>query len=354
MPQSAPTSAPSTSELVPVFDGHNDVLLRLLRSDEVDPVAAFLEGRSDGHIDLPRARIGGFAGGLFACWVPSPPYRRGIEDAPTPERAEALDATIAMMAILTRIERASAGAVRICRSAAEIRAAIAADVLAPVLHIEGAEAIDRDLNALAVFHAAGLRSLGPVWSRDNLFGAGVRFRFPSSPDIGPGLTDLGKALVRACDELRIMVDLAHLTEKGFWDVAETSTRPLVASHSNVHALCPQSRNLTDRQLDAIRERNGFVGVNFGAGFLHARGARDLDLPIDVVVRHIEYLAERVGIDGVGLGSDFDGTTVPKVLGDVAALQVIPQALRAAGWSEADVARVCHGNWIRVLEAIWGN
>ena len=124
--------------------------------------------------------------------------------------------------------------------------------LAAVLHIEGAEAIDPELDALEVLHAAGLRSLGPVWSRPNLFGHGVPFRFPSSPDTGPGLTDAGKALVRACNELRLMLDLSHLNEAGFWDVAALSQAPLVASHSNAHALCPCSRNLTDKQLDAIR------------------------------------------------------------------------------------------------------
>ena len=110
--------------------------------------------------------------------------------------------------------------------------------LAAVLHIEGAEAIDPELEALEVFYAAGLRSLGPVWSRPNVFGHGVPFRFPSSPDTGPGLTDAGKELVRACNRLRIMLDLTHLNEAGFWDVAALTDAPLVATHSNVHALCP--------------------------------------------------------------------------------------------------------------------
>src|SRR5690606_27946292 len=151
-----------------------------------------------------------------------------------------------------------AGRVRICRSVADVRACMQQGALAAVLHVEGAEAIDADLYMLDVLHLAGLRSLGPVWSRPDVFGLGVPFRFPASPDIGPGLTEAGRALVRACNRLRILIDLSHLNEAGFWDVARLSDAPLVATHSNAHALCAASRNLTDRQLDAIRESGGVV------------------------------------------------------------------------------------------------
>src|ERR687885_810159 len=120
-----------------------------------------------------------------------------------------------------------------------------------VLHIEGAEAIDPELEALELWYAAGLRSLGPVWSRPNAFGEGVPFAFPASPDTGPGLTRAGKALVRRCAELGIAVDLSHLNEAGFWDVARLDQGPLIASHSGAHALAAASRNLTDAQLDAV-------------------------------------------------------------------------------------------------------
>jgi len=133
-------------------------------------------------------------------------------------------------------------------------------MLAPVLHIEGAEAIDPNFEFLDVLYEAGLRSLGPVWSRPNAFGHGVPFRCPSSPDTGPGLTDLGKELIGACNRLGILIDLSHLNERGFWDVAAISNAPLVATHSNAHALSPHSRNLIDSQLAAIRETGGIVGV----------------------------------------------------------------------------------------------
>src|SRR5204862_3939645 len=146
----------------------------------------------------------------------------------------------------------------------------------------------------------------PVWSRSNIFGHGVPFRFPSSPDTGDGLTDFGQALIRRCNEMHVLIDLSHINEKGFWDIAKLSGAPLVATHSNAHALCPASRNLTNKQLAAIRETGGLVGVNYAVSFLRKDGRRDADTPLDTVVDHIAYLIEHLGEDGVGLGSDFDG------------------------------------------------
>src|SRR5690606_7904938 len=240
----------------------------------------------------------------------------------------ALTATLAMAAILFRIERRSAGKVKVCRSASDITEAVASGNLAAILHIEGAEAIDPALHNLDVLHEAGLRSLGPVWSRPNIFGHGVPFRFPSTPDTGPGLTDLGKELVRRCNSLGIMIDLSHITEKGFWDVAALSDAPLVASHSNAHAVCPHARNLTDKQFDAIRERGGLVGLNYATAFLRPDGRMNAQTPLDVMLRHIDHMVERLGIDGVGLGSDFDGATVPDAIGDAAGLPALVEALRA--------------------------
>ncbi|MCS6883748.1 MAG: membrane dipeptidase, partial [Chloroflexaceae bacterium] len=189
-----------------------------------------------------------------------------------------------------------------------------------------------DFDELEVLYQAGLRSLGPVWSRPNIFGYGVPFAFPASPDIGPGLTEAGKALVRACNRLRIMIDLSHLNEAGFWDVARLSDAPLVATHSNAHAICPSSRNLTDRQLDAIRDSGGMVGLNFAVPFLRPDGRRDATMPIAVMVQHIKYLVERLGIDHVGFGSDFDGALMPAAIGDVRGLPRLLQALAEAGFS----------------------
>ena len=207
---------------------------------------------------------------------------------------------------------------------------------------------------LDVLHEAGLRSLGPVWSRDTAFGYGVPFRFPSSPDIGDGLTDLGLRLIRRCNDLGIMVDLSHLNEAGFWDVAKHSDKPLVATHSNAHAICPHSRNLTDDQLRAIADSDGMVGLNFAVAFLREDGKMLADVPLSQVLKHLDHLMSILGEDRVGLGSDYDGAVVPEDLTTVAGLPKLRQAMKEHGYDARLIEKLCHGNWLRVLEKTWGS
>ncbi|MCJ8521581.1 membrane dipeptidase [Pseudorhizobium tarimense] len=344
-----------------VFDGHNDVLLRLWRTMKAggDPIAEFTQGTTEGHIDGPRARKGGLAGGFCAIYIPSgdlilkEPDAQGRYETPlgAPLTLEpSLEIAMEKAAIALRLERA--GAWRLCRSTSDVRAAMDEGVFAAVLHMEGCEAIDPDLENLEVFHAAGLRSLGPVWSRHNIFGHGVPFAFPMSPDSGPGLTDRGFELVRACNGLGILIDLAHITEQGFWDVAKTTDQPLVASHSNVHALTPVARNLTDKQLDAIRESGGLVGVNYAVTMLRPDGRDDAHTPLSDMVRHVDYLVERLGIDHVALGSDFDGATIPEEISDAAGNQNLVAALKDAGYAGADLNKICRENWLRIMASAW--
>jgi membrane dipeptidase len=317
-------------------------------------------------VDLPRAREGGFAGGFFAIFVPPEPTAQGSAgseldvaeidnevDTPLPlEQAYSQRTAIALTASLFRLEAESGGQVKVVRTTDELTACLRQGIIAVVLHFEGAEAIDPGLDALYVFYEAGLRSLGIVWSRPNAFGYGVPFEFPSSPDTGPGLTDAGQELVRACNQLGIVLDLSHLNERGFWDVARLSEAPLVATHSAVHALCPATRNLTDRQLDAIGESAGVVGVNFHVGFLRADGKPEADTPLTEIVRHVDYIAQRVGIDHVAFGSDFDGATMPNELGDVTGLPKLVAALREHGYDNGALCKLTHENWLRVLRETW--
>jgi len=356
----------NSASLMPIFDGHNDALLRLFKREGTDAPRAFLDGEGKGQLDLPMAVQGGFAGGLFAIFVPSPKNQVTTADNAAPVSGTApgaplpppLDLTTAqaavssMASILIRIERESNGRVRICRTAEDIRHCMDTGVLAAVLHIEGAEAIDPEFETLDVLHQAGLRSLGPVWSRPNAFGHGVPFRCPSSPDIGPGLTDLGKELIRACNRLKILIDLSHLNERGFWDVAEISNAPLVATHSNAHALSPHSRNLTDKQLAAIRETSGMVGVNFAVSFLRPDGRHERDTPVELVIDHAEHLIKQVGEDGVGFGSDFDGAMIPQGLGNAAGLQTLVEVMHTRGYGQPLIEKLCFRNWLRVLERTW--
>jgi membrane dipeptidase len=259
---------------------------------------------------------------------------------------------MAMAAGLFRIQAASAGQVRVVRTVADLASCLRAGVLVAVLHLEGAEPIDPGLDALEVLHAAGLRSLGIVWGRPNAFGHGVPFRFPASPDIGLGLTAAGKGLVRACNRLGVLIDLSHLNAQGFRDVAAISDAPLVATHSAVHALCPSSRNLTDDQLEAIRASDGLVGLNFEVSAVRADGDDEPATPLETLVRHVDALVERLGIDRVGFGSDFDGATMPRHLGDASGLPRLLAALRRRGYDEPALRKLAAENWLRVLGRTW--
>jgi membrane dipeptidase len=346
---------------VPFVDGHNDVLLALHLAG--DGPTSFLARRSDGHLDVERAREGGFAAGFFAVFVlpeseaereatripdRKPPYAQPLA-GPVPAHYAKKEAA-ALIELLEELEARKA--VALARSADDVERSLDGGPMAAILHFEGAEPIEPGLENLEPLYERGLRSVGLVWSRPNAFAHGVPFRFPSSPDVGPGLTAAGRHLVRACNRLGIALDLSHVNERGFWDVAELSRAPLVASHSNAHALSPNSRNLTDAQLDAIGESGGIVGITFHTGMLTEAGGVDPEVPIGRVLDHVDYVADRIGIDHVGFGSDFDGATIPVELGDASGLQRVVEGLCERAYADEDVSKLAHGNWLRVLRQTW--
>lgn len=348
--------------MIPVFDGHNDFLQRAVAAGP-DLARLWRTGDDTGHLDLPRMKAGGLAGGFFAMWIPdaqtgdieallkakeNPPFDLALP--PQVPTGLALPLAFAQAAALMALERT--GTLSVCRNAAEIRAAMDQDRIAAILHMEGAEPL-ADLDALHLWHALGLRSLGFVWSRPTAYGNGVPFAFPSSPDRGEGLTAAGKALVRECNALKILIDLSHLNEKGMDDVARLSDAPLVATHSGVHAISASSRNLTDRQLRQIADTGGVVGLNYNTGFLHPEGRRDAFRGFDILLRHLDHLLGILGEDGVALGSDFDGAVMPADLADASALPRLTEAMLAHGYGQGLTEKIAWRNWVGVLGRTWG-
>jgi membrane dipeptidase len=319
-----------------IIDGHNDLVLHAWRGVPTD------------HLDLDAAVAAGFAGGFFALFVPSPrvpdptaiPYAQPLADPiPYPEAARVAEELFAALCSLPVTRATTVNDFQEGRVTA-------------IVHFEGADALAPDLSDLEQWYERGLRSVGLVWSRSNAFAYGVPFEFPASPDTGPGLTAEGHELVRACNELGILVDLSHLNEAGFWDVARVSDAPLVATHSNAHALCASTRNLTDEQLDEVARSGGVVGVNFATGFLREDGWNTADTPLSEIVRHVDYLVGRMGIDHVAFGSDFDGCLISAELGGVAGLPKLVSALADGGYDDEALAKLTHRNWLRVLEETW--
>ena len=344
-----------------IFDGHNDTINHLQRVGDTTG-EGFFGGGELAHLDLPRARQGGFSGGFFALWSPAPDtplddFTAGDGSVMNEAPIDAVPPAFARDTIFVQAELAQKmgeqDGFRLCLTADDIEAATNENDIAALLHLEGAEGIGDDLSELDTLYDVGLRSLGPVWSRPNIFGHGVPFQFDRSPDTGPGLTDAGRRLVRRCAEKRMIVDLAHMNEAGFWDIADIYDGPLLSTHSGVHALCPATRNLTKRQLDAIAERNGIVGLNFHCAFLRRDGRQDGDTDLEIMIRHLDALLTALGEDGVALGSDFDGALMPRMLKDAAALQNLVAEMTRTGFGTELIEKVCWSNWIGMIRRITG-
>ena len=356
------------NQSIKIFDGHNDVLFRLFLKNKSDVHEDFLLGDNEGHLDLPRIDQAGFSGGFFAIYVPS--QEQKIKSADEPIRYDdmkndsyelplpnlvdvsiAFPIVLAKIKILKNIEKKSKGKVKICKNAKDLTESILSKQLSVIMHIEGAEAIGDNLENLDTLYDLGLRSIGPVWSRPTIFAHGVPFKFPSTPDTGEGLTNIGKELIKECNRLKMIIDLSHLNEKGFWDIAKISKSPLVATHSNAHSICRHTRNLTDKQLDAIKDTDGMVGVNFAPAFLRPDGKMLADTNLEIIIRHFDYLIEHLGEDRVGFGSDFDGALMPNQIKDVTDLDKIRLLMKNHGYNQELMNKLCQDNWINLIKKI---
>ncbi|MHB0884530.1 MAG: dipeptidase [Bacillota bacterium] len=327
-----------------VVDAHADTLLRIWAGERT-----LRERSSKGHIDLPRLAEGGVDVQFFACF---------IEAQHKPERG--LRRAMQLVDLFHRELAANADRMMPVLRASDLAAAQAAGKVGAVLSIEGGEAIGDDLSALRNLHRLGLRSLGLVWNQRNLIADGV-----GEARTHGGLTNFGVEVVQECNRLGILVDVSHLNDEGLWDVLATSTKPIVATHSNARAVCPHPRNLSDDLVKALAKNGGVMGMCFAPGFLRAMDIKAESIEeyrrqvagmtsVDSVVGHIDHLIELVGPDHVGLGSDFDGSgAVPDGLSDVSCLPALTEALVARGYSDEVIEKILGLNFRRVFEAVVG-
>lgn len=347
-----------------IFDGHNDILNKITKMPDPLNTKAFLVS-DPGHLDFPRALQASVMGGFFAVYTSNPPTVPSVEDrmvlsdegykitlAPALNYDYAHRSALQMIDLLYKIQEDSLGQFQVVTSPTELDFCIKNNIMAAVLHLEGADPIQPDLENLEFFYDKGMRSLGITWSRPNKFGHGVPFAYPSGPDTGPGLTDAGKELVKRCNDLSVMIDLAHLNEKGFWDVANLSTNPLVSTHTAAGSLIPKARNLTDEQLKAVGDSDGVVGIIFSVNDIDGGKRPKENAPISKIIDHICYIADLIGVDHVAFGSDFDGTKIPAELGDVSGYPKLVALLDEAGFNSQDMENICNQNWIRVLKNTW--
>ncbi len=318
-----------------VIDTHCDSIL-----DHVSGQRNLGEKSSARHLDLPRLIEAGVRAQFMACYI-EPEYK--------PERG--LARALTLIDGVYRLAEDNPTLAAIARTAGEIKEIADSGRVALVISIEGGEGLGAGktedlLAALRILYRLGVRCLSLTWNQRNLLADGIG----ESATRG-GLTETGVAVVKEMNRLGMIVDVSHLSEAGFWHLMEISKKPLIASHSNARALCEHKRNLSDDQIRHLARRGGVVGITFATAFLDREVAR---ANLERVIDHVEYVANLVGVDHVGIGSDFDGIdATPAGLSDVTSLPVLSRGLLRRGFSEEQVHKIMGGNHLRLIGEIVG-
>jgi membrane dipeptidase len=361
-----------------VADTHNDVLLRAMEGEDIS-----VETRV-GHSDLVRLKKGGVDIQVFAVWVDPIAF----EKKPFKRAKDMIDT-------LYSIARRNSDKIAVVRNSAELEKAIAEGKICAVIGVEGGHAIENSIEKLEELYKLGVRYLGLTWNNSTDW-ASSAFDETTNPDKVKitGLSEFGKKVVEKMNELGMIVDVSHLGEKAFWDVVKVTKKPIIASHSSVYKLCPHYRNLKDEQIKAIAQTGGVVFVNFYAEYIDStfntkrkkleekykaqfdsirvlyehdqnayrrarrqlmqKIAEELRPPLDVLIDHIDYIAKLVGVDHVGIGSDFDGISItPLEMDDVTFLPNITKKLLERGYSTDEVKKILGGNFLRVFKQVCG-
>ena len=357
-----------------VVDTHDDTPQRLL----FDKTFNIGMRNKDGHVDIPRMREGGLDALFFSIWVPSQ-----ITGPPAVKRA--LD----LIDSVREAVRTHPNDLMLANTAADIRRAAAEHKIAALMGMEGGHIIDDDLAVLRVYAALGVRYLTLTHFLNNNWA-------DSSTDkpAHNGLTAFGKDVVRELNRLGVIVDVSHVSDKTFYDVLEVTKAPVIASHSSSRAISNHPRNMTDDMMRALAKNGGVVMINYAAAFLSEEfrvasekksgnivaamaamskkcGGNEActimenerieheammkgELPKamwDKIVEHIDHAVKVAGVDHVGLGSDFDGATMPIGMEDVSKLPKITDALLKKSYSEPDIEKILGGNILRVMEQV---
>ncbi|MCX5744998.1 MAG: membrane dipeptidase [Proteobacteria bacterium] len=287
-----------------------------------------------GHVDVPRMRDGGMAGQFFSFWT-----------NPLPERGCGASVAAQLDAIDRAIDQ-HPEQLRWSRTGADVRAAKAAGAIAALGGIEGGHALEGQLDAIEAFSRRGVRYLGLLHFSANAIGKPAKGK---GADAAAGLTGFGRDVVRECERTGVIVDLAHINRRGYFDALEVATQPMMVSHTGVLGVHPHWRNIDDEQIRALANAGGCVGIIFSRKYLG--GAT-----IDAVVDHVLHVLDVAGEDVPALGSDFDGFVVPPAgLEDIAAMPNLTVALSRRGVSARVLEKILGGNVLRVLDAVpaWG-
>jgi membrane dipeptidase len=356
-----------------VLDTHDDTTQRFF-SKNYD----LGQRNPDGHVDIPRMREGGMNGIFFSIWIDG-----RIMGPPAVQKAlDQIDA------VHQNVQKYSKDLV-FCRTAEDVRRAHAQDKIAVLIGVEGGHMIGNDIRMLRTFGDLGVRYMtlshfyNDEWADSS-----------TDKPVHNGLTDFGKDIVREMNRQGIMVDISHVSDKTFYDALEVSKAPLIASHSSCRAISNHPRNMTDQMIKDLAAKGGVIQINYEKSFIdqaykdasdklsggvvaqfdqlnkdcgddqecfgrkmaekEKQATAEGKLPHvswERIIEHIDHAVKLVGADHVGLGSDFDGATMPDGLEDCSKLPKITEALLRKGYSEDDIRKILGGNTLRVMEQV---
>ncbi len=292
-------------------------------------------------VDFNRMKMGGQLAQFFAVFLPAPgmlaPFH--IPEISDEEYIQTLRGYL-----LKNVE-AHSDSIRMAYHAEDILTNRAQGKMSAILTMEDGRAAEGNLENIKRFHEMGFRAISLTWNMPNCFGA------PNSADpeiMRQGLTDFGKDAVAYMQELGVLVDVSHLSQGGFYDVARICKKPFIATHSNSFALCPHPRNLTDDQIRVLAGAGGMTGLNFGPEFLN-RDVQCKDSTAAQIAKHARYIANVGGVDCVGIGSDFDGISGNLEISDCAKVCLLEDALKKEGFSSDEIEKIFYQNVIRVMK-----
>lgn len=320
-----------------VIDTHND-----FPSTAIEKSVRFeqdLTGRT--HSDLQRMKKGGVDIQIFSIFC-NEQFGKGTAYNHAIREMDSVDAAIArnpdqMMAV---------------RNPAELQSAVASGKLGCMMGVEGGHMIEDDLGNLEKLYNRGARYMTLTWNNSTSW-ASSAVDERGKTDLGRpyGLTSFGENVVRKMNELGMIVDISHVGEQTFYDAVRVSTKPVIASHSNTYTLCPVPRNMTDDQIRALGKNGGVIHINFYSAFVDTSFQRTGVQPsLSQLIDHVDHIVGLIGVNHVGLGSDFDGiSSAPKELNDVTKMPLITEELLKRGYSKKDVRKILGENFIRVFK-----
>jgi len=313
-----------------IIDGHIDTLIALKHQERT-----FSQRSNLGHCDLHRMKEGSVLAALFAIF-------------PGMTKKHIINGLDEWFKLVNNPENN----LYHIKSIEDFKNAENSNKIGAILHFEGAGGIDKEFALLRLSYQLGLRSMGLCWSNVNKFATGALF---DQKQEDRGLTERGKELLLTAQKMGITIDTSHLNDPSFWDAIEITNKPINASHSNCRSICNVPRNLTDKQIIAIHEKHGTIGLNFGLKFLseeHKQAKSSVELPLEVFKSHIDHIVNLTDINTVAIGTDFDGIMIPSNILGCNDFPKFFEYLLENGYSEQDLKKLGHENLLRVFKDTW--